>query len=203
MFEQPGMKHSDNLKDDVENLRRWLCRFVPELEMQLDSLGVDNFTNAYNERMEGLTSLSEAGKQKTTSEALAEHLLDTKNPHKTTLAQLGYKEPTATVEGGDDYLIIRFGGLVVQIKFVALGATTATAAGNVYRHAVDCGDWPVKFESLYATTHSLNTTTNCWAGSLRYQDNEHCGSVYIFSAAASTAAGTLVIIGIGGPEYGD
>ena len=75
MFQYPG-SGQDNVKEDVRRLRQWLNQFLPELEHQLSNLGTDNFSTAYNERMEGVTTMTGAGKQKTTSEALAEHLLD-------------------------------------------------------------------------------------------------------------------------------
>ena len=59
MFNYPGSM-PDNVKEGVDELRRWITKFIPELEQQLSNLGADNFSSAYNERLEGLTALSGA-----------------------------------------------------------------------------------------------------------------------------------------------
>ena len=43
MFEYPKTQASENLKEDVQEIRRWLSRFVPELEQQLADISTDNF----------------------------------------------------------------------------------------------------------------------------------------------------------------
>ena len=41
MLELPGLHSQDSLKDEVEQVRRYLARFVPQLEQQLKAIGED------------------------------------------------------------------------------------------------------------------------------------------------------------------
>ena len=196
MFEYPGSRMSDNLYNDVQDIKLWLMRFVPELEQQLDNLGADNFTSAYNERIEGLTTLSEAGKQKTTSDAIAEHLLDTKNPHKVTLGQLGYQPPQVTVEEDDGSLIVRLCGLMIQIKPITIASGTATAEGDVFVQSVAVGDWEREFGALWACWATVSDGP-VWLGKHIDTSTTSAGTLTIYSATAAPGAGSATIIGIG------
>jgi len=196
MLEMPGRKDSGNLKNDFDNLVRWAQRLVPQLEQQMANLGVDNFTTAYNERLEGLTTLTGAVGSKTTAEAVAEHLLDYKNPHKVTLAQLGYQVPQAQVEEKSGSLLITLGGLMIQIKPVEIEAGTATAEGNVFKRTESAGDWEQEFSALYCAMAVINTG-DMWLGSSTDQDETSAGTLTIYTAAAAAGAGTATMIGIG------
>lgn len=195
MFNYPGSM-PDNVKEGVDELRRWITKFIPELEQQLSNLGADNFSSAYNERLEGLTALSGAGQQKTTSEALAEHLLDRNNPHKVTLSQLGYVAPQLKVEEENGSLILTLCGLMIQLKPIVLEAGTATAEGRVYKRTVSAGDWEREFGALYGAVPVIKTGA-AWLGGYEDADEEHAGTLTLYSAEAAAAAGAATMIGIG------
>ena len=201
MFQYPGLRPGDNVKDDVKALRSWLARFLPELEQQLSNLGTDNFSTAYNERLEGLTTMTGAGKAKTTSEAIAEHLLDRNNPHQVTLSQLGYQPQTVAVQALEDGMLVTLCGLIIQTKHVTLEATTAEAAGSVYAQQITLGDWAVPFEALYAEIPVVSGD-GLWAGGITDESNTSAGTLTIYSTAADTS-GTVTLIGIGGPGDGE
>lgn len=195
MFNYPGSM-PDNVKEGVDELRRWITKFIPELEQQLSNLSADNFSSAYNERLEGLTALSGAGQQKTTSEALAEHLLDRSNPHRVTLSQLGYVAPQLNVEEENGSLILTLCGLMIQLKPIVLEAGTGTAVGQVYRREVSAGDWEREFSALYCAFPIL-TAGGAWLGRLSNTDEQHAGSLVVFTAAEMGGAGAATMIGIG------
>lgn len=100
MFNLPGLSSKGTAEQDVQDLRRYLTMLIPQLEQELSNLSTDNFASDYNEILEGLTSAgtikdgSKADTTTTTSQALAAHLQDTKNPHKVTKEQLGITIPT-------------------------------------------------------------------------------------------------------------
>lgn len=199
MFQYPGVRDRENLKENVAELRSWLARFLPELEQQLSNLGTDNFTTAYNERLEGVTQLSGAGTQKTTSEALAEHLLDRKNPHGVSLAQLGFAYKR-TYSGW----VIRLGPLMLEAKTVSTSGTGA-ARGSVYSLDVAMGEWDTAFGELYdvwaqATSDVAMSIwgSNCWGA-----DEESAGTVRIFCPVAAVPDCGVTIYGIGRVKDGD
>ena len=196
MFEYPGSRMGDDLYNDVKDIKSWLNRFVPELEQQLANLGVDNFTSAYNERVEGLTTLSGAPGSKTTAEAVAEHLLDYHNPHKVTLGQLGYAAPEVQAEEKNGSLIITLCGLMIQVKPVTIESGTATAEGNVFKRTVSAGDWEQEFGTLW-TAVAFIMSGDMWLGSRTDADETSAGTLTIYTAAAAAGAGTARIIGIG------
>lgn len=186
----------DDLYKDVEDVKRWLTRFVPELEQQLANLGTDNFTTAYNERVEGLTTLSGAPGSKTTAEAVAEHLLDTNNPHKVTLAQLGYEAPRVRVTEKNGTYILDAVGLIIQVKPVDVSADTATAEGNVFKRTVALGDWEQEFGTIYIAI-AVPYSGNVWLGTRSDASNISAGNATLYSAVAEQTASRIYIIGIG------
>ena len=196
MFEYPGSRMGDDLYNDVKDIKAWLNRFVPELEQQLYNLGTDNFTSAYNERVEGLTTLSGAPGSKTTAEAVAEHLLDYNNPHKVTLGQLGYQEPEVQAASGQGSTILVLCGLMIQIKTVEIDEATAEAEGNVFKQSLDTGDWEAEFLEFYGATAVINTG-DLWLGGIADASTTSAGTLTIYSAAAAAGEGTATIIGIG------
>ena len=196
MFEYPGTQMGDDLYKNVQELRRWLSRFIPELEQQLDNLGVDNFTTAYNERVEGLTTLTGAPGSKTTAEAVAEHLLDRNNPHRVTLNQLGYQAPYVQAQTEDGSTIITLCGMMIQMKPVTISAATETASGSVYKRDVSAGDWEIEFEELYMAQPVI-TDGDLWAGKLTGATETSAGTLTVFSGASASGAGEAKIIGIG------
>lgn len=100
MFNLPGLSSKGTAEQDVADLRKYLTMLIPQLEQELSNLSSDNFASDYNEILEGLQSAetiqdgSKADTTTTTSQALAAHLQNTKNPHKVTKEQLGITNPT-------------------------------------------------------------------------------------------------------------
>ena len=195
MIELPGLNSQGDLKKDLDQVRRYLNRLVPQLEKEIQALQVDGYTSALNERREGLTDLTGAGKATTTAAAVAEHILDTNNPHGVTLRQLGYTEPQAQVYETEDGLVVALGGLVLAARTVPVSGT-GEAAGAVYALTVALGDWPVPFDEIYAMGAQLRDV-NGWAGALTGTDGETCGSVTIYTPAAEAAEGTIQLWAIG------
>jgi hypothetical protein len=196
MFEYPKTQASENLKEDVQEIRRWLSRFVPELEQQLADISTDNFMTDYNERAEGLTQLTGAGAQKTTAGAVAEHLLDRNNPHGVTLSQLGALRVVNTENGQ----VIHLCGLMFQVKKLVISAGEAQAIGNVFYRDVSLGDWDVPFSAIYTEwvdVNSMDQTKDCWLGARRTGGVTGCGRVRLYSAEAAQEAVRVNIYGIG------
>ena len=196
MFEMPGLQSTGDVTKDLDSVRRWLARFVPQLEQILDNLGTDNFTSAYNERLEGLTTLTSAGQQKTTSAAMAEHLLDRNNPHQVTLNQLGYEPPRMQVEEKNGTTILTVSGLMIEIMPVDIEAGTATAEGNVFKRTASLGNWEQEFEALYIAM-AVPYNGDIWLGTRSSADNISAGDVTLYSAAAAQTAAQIYMIGIG------
>lgn len=199
MFQYPGTRPGENLKDDVQQLRQWLAVFLPELEQQLANLGTDNFTTAYNERIEGVTGLTGAAKQSTTAAAVAEHLLDRNNPHNVTLRQLGYQGPQVT-ESEDGTRLITFGGLTMQVRDVPFEATAAEGSSRVYRQEISLGDWAVPFTEILAEGTQLAGMTDGWLGAVSGGDLEHCGTAVLYTPTNSAGEGSIQIWAIGRAE---
>jgi hypothetical protein len=199
MLEMPGRKDSGNLKNDFENLVRWAQRLVPQLEQQMANLGTDNFTSAYNERLEGMTTLTGAPNSKTTAEAVAEHLLDRNNPHHVSLGQLGYEVPQAVVNETTNGGSITLGGIMLQWKTVEVPAGTGTASGQLYYLAGSLGDWDTEFSSLITcwAQQKESSGSNSWIGSIYSQTKTSAGTVKIFRGTESIPACTVTIYGIG------
>lgn len=197
MFQNPGLREQENLKDEVREIRRWLNRFVPELEQQLDNLGADNFTTAYNERLEGITTLSGAGKSKTTSEAVAEHLLDYNNPHRVSLHQLGLALPAFSET--DNGWALTFGGILLQCRIVEVTQHTGTARGNVYASDIALGDWDIEFSELMGTwvQAEAETAAIVWPGVMWGAGRISAGSTRLYCAGSTVPACSLVIYGLG------
>lgn len=200
MFESPGTQMGDDLKRDVQDVKRWLARFVPELEQQLDNISTDNFTSAYNERVEGLRTLSGAPGSKTTADAVAEHLLDYNNPHRVNLSQLGYEVPQAVYTETDHGGNIRLGGLMLQWLDVSIAAGTGDLVyGNVYGRNVSLGNWDVEFGTLYGTWLQQRGSDGSggWFGSNWGASKLSAGTVKNMRGEQSMPASSVRIYGIG------
>jgi len=203
VFDYPGLKSNGDLKDEVEQLRRWLARFVPELERKLEDLGTDNFRTAYNERQEGITPTNGATNQRSTSAAVAEHLLDKNNPHQVTAAQLKNTGSGIISRETDNGWVMNLYGLMIEAKYVLVEAVsgTETAVTGLYTRDVDLGDWDVPFGSLSAAWVRISSEDG-WTGSHWDVDEESCGSVSIYGTRATTAETLVIIYGIGGTNDG-
>ena len=197
MFEYPGSRMSDDLYNDVKDIKAWLNRFVPELEQQMANLGTDNFTTAYNERLEGLTTLTGAAGSKTTADAVAEHLLDYNNPHRVSLSQLGYIAPELKVETKNDSTILTLCGLMIQLKPVSFESATASATGNIYYRSVSGGDWEKEFGELYTAFFVVDSGSRHWPVRLTSKSKTSAGTLIMYCSREDDEAGTATVIGIG------
>lgn len=199
MFELPGLNSNGDVKADVGAIRRYLTRLVPQLEQELANLGTDNFATAYNERIEGLTSVSSAGKSVSTAEAIANHLLDNDNPHKVTAEQLGLGEQLETTQDGA--LIWRSRGWQAVVMAVEVGAGTdePVKSGELWVRDVSLGDWPEPFDGLTWWTVQIIGAADgvSFLGRCGGADEEQAGSARVFRTTSADEDMTLLVMGVG------
>jgi hypothetical protein len=201
MFELPGLNATGDMRQDLSAIRRYLMKLVPQLEQELANLGVDNFTSAYNERLEGLTSITSAGKSVSTPEAIANHLLDTNNPHKVTAAQLGLDEQ---VYVKDEALIWRCRGWQTVLMEVTVPAgEEIQQSGALWYKDAALGDWPEKFYDVNWWYVSVSEAAggNVFLGRCGDADETQAGTARIFRTTETDEAVTLTVLGVG--SYGD
>ena len=202
MFELPGLTSTGDTERDIQAIRRYLTKFVPQLEQELANLGTDNCSTASNERLEGLTSVSQAGKSNSTSEAIANHLMDYSNPHRVTAAQLGITH-AAVMRDGADWVYRHEGRQVCCHVLEAEADGTATKTGPLWYRDVDCGDWPAAFDEITASWAAIvrDEAGISMLGTLSGTDTEACGSVRIWRPAETDEGLTLIVMGVG--TYGE
>ena len=201
MFELPGLNPQDDVKKDLDALRRYLMKFVPQLEQELANLGTDNFTSAYNERLEGLTSVQAAGKSVSTPEAIANHLLDHDNPHRVTAAQVGLGE---TIHGGDGYACVDFNGWRYTLLWITHDAgETETQAGALYYDDISLGDWPVEMGEIFYTTAELvsGESGTVFRGARWGISEESAGTVRVYRPEATDEGYEIFVLGVS--KYGN
>lgn len=196
MLELPGLNSTGNVKTDLDQVRRYLGRLVPQLERALEDLGVDGLTEQLALRTQGLEGASD----QTTSGALAGHLLDKNNPHGVTLDQLG----AVQVEDYERGWLVVICGVGIQCKWLSLDEAAGTAAGGLYTEDADLGDWGRPFTELYYDWCKVRATDlqNVWAGCSAGADEEDAGHVRIFSTEDPVPACVIVKYGIGGISNG-
>lgn len=181
MLELPGMKTTGDPRLDLDNIRRYLSRLVPQLEMELMNAGTDDYQSEYNARAQNIGT----GKSGTTAGALAAHVLDLKNPHNVTLAQLGFSyDKFVSIDITVNGLMIRCGqkqGLQINIQQAQVELDTWEQANQIYHASADLGEWDRQLPLiLYAGATVNNGGTDCWAGSLTGTDAQHIGTVQIY-----------------------
>lgn len=201
MFELPGLNSTGNVKEDLNAVRRYLARFVPQLEQELQALGVDPFASALNERSQGLTALTGAGNQQSTAAAVAEHLLDKNNPHGVTLRQLGYEAPQAQVMYTEEGAVAVLGGLILETRTLEVPAVGEADESGITRQEIDLGDWPVPMDEII-TAGTCLADYDGWAGGISDMDGEHCGTIAVYTTAAENEAGTIAVWALGRQSNG-
>ena len=198
MFELPGLNTSGDVRSDLASVRRYLARLIPQLEQEMQNLGTDNFTSAYNERLEGLVALTGAQAQKTSAEALAEHILDKSNPHAVTLAQLGHEDPVITMAQTGHGWYMTLCGLMIQARYIQLSGEGA-ADGSLYMYGTSLGSWDTAFGTLSGSW--VKYRGDGWMGAVSGATETSAGNIQIWNTAAAISA-TVAVYGIGGVSNG-
>lgn len=210
MLDLPGLMSSGELKQDVEQVRRYLARLVPQLDQALSNLSTDNFTSDYNALVKGVTdeTSANAAEAKTTSEAIARHMRDYENPHHVTLEGLGYTPPHVLTfwETEHGWAAVIGQGLTIQCKKISLEAGTATGYGSCYYRDVVLGDWDVPTEALYGVYISVtapNLSKAGWCGTVSGASETSAGTARMLYAMSDAQAQEITVYGIGGVSDGD
>ena len=167
MLELPGMKTTGNPQADLENIRRYLSRLVPQLEMELLNANQDDYANEYNARAQNLGT----GRSGTTAGALAEHVLDQRNPHKVTLAQLGFSyDKFVTIDPTDKGMVIRAGhkaGLQINLQRVTVQADVWNVVNQIRYIELELGEWERKLPvPMWVGATIASGGMDCWIGSV-------------------------------------
>jgi hypothetical protein len=224
VLELPGLTNTGDNTRDIDAIRRYLARLIPQLEMELMSAQQDKFLDAYNALSQELGTVNGS----TTAGALAQHILDKRNPHGVTLAQLGYNpDNLAAVELTPHGVTIRIGGkrgLQVNVQSVSLeisewihvkqqaqtGEDTAEGRDPVCYADAALGSWEREIPLPYwvGATLSAATDRDCWAGNLSGWGKNDMGTLRIYRLEDIDVPGDLRtipvhIIGLGVYGYGE
>ena len=220
MLELPGMTNTGDDKKDLDAIRRYLGRLVPQLEMELTEARQDGYQNAYNALSQGVGAADTGS----TSGALAEHILARNNPHHVTLAQLGYSaDKFITVTFLAAGLMVRLGekkGLQIVCQDVTMTISEWTQHGGIaYADIESLGDWEYSFSTLYHENVMMQAGTDkdFWPGPMAGNDGESMGGIRIYHECGQDASGTgdgtgtftddrnitMTVIGLGVFGYGD
>ena len=184
MLELPGLTNTGDNTRDIDSIRRYLARLIPQLEMELMSAQQDQYLDAYNALSQELGTVNGS----TTAGALAQHVLDRGNPHKVTLSQLGFSaDDLAKVEILDKGIVLRIGGkrglqINVQTEQIEISewfhveqqgrsdpaAPYWTSTDPVAYADAALGGWEKEIPLPYwvGATLSAATDRDCWTGNL-------------------------------------
>lgn len=197
MFELPGMTNSGDDKQDLDSIRRYLSRLVPQLEMELMSAREDSYQD---ELMRQRTGMGGSNKNATAG-ALAEHVLRKDNPHGVTLAQLGFNlDKAVAVEFTQHGMMARIGdkrGVQLEVQTVDANAQQwSLDSGNIVYAAMPLGDWDRPFEKLFGARAGISAANvnDVWLGGLTGSGGKAIGTVRLFCATDSTPDEHGVII---------
>lgn len=183
MLELPGLTNTGDLRADVDTIRRYLARLIPQLEMELANAEQDDYAEAYNALSQGVGSANKMS----TAGALAAHQLDYANPHRVTAAQLGLdldKLVSITfVNAGAVFKVGAKRGIQVNIQTMRVTVDTWTQHGGVAYADVDLGQWdavlPVPYYIHVLADGGVNR--DYWAGPLTGTgDRKDIGTVRIY-----------------------
>ena len=183
MLELPGLIGGENTREDLEALRRYLGRLIPELEQQLINAQQDNYQEELNKRINQVTGVNNG----TTAGALAEHVRDFSNPHRVTLAQLGFSlSKFLSLERAGNGAVIRIGekrGLQINFQRVAVTITEWTQNGGTGRTEQALGNWAREIPELMAAMPVLQGEgqVDAWAGALKSATGKSMGTLEVFT----------------------
>lgn len=219
MLELPGLIGGENPKEDIEALRRYLGRLIPELEQQLINAQQDSYQDELNKRINQVTGVNNG----TTAGALAEHVRDFSNPHRVTLAQLGFSlGKFLSLERAGNGAVIRIGekrGLQINFQHVLTNITEWTQNGGTGKAEQALGDWSREIPELMAAMPILlgEGQAGVWAGALKGATGESMGTLEVFTdlsvdtSEGASNSGTksktvnfeVIAVGLGVFGYGD
>jgi hypothetical protein len=185
MLELPGLKTTGDSRKDLDAVRRYLARLVPQLEMELQQAQQDGYQDAYTTLAKSLGTVNTG----TTAGALAEHVLRQDNPHKVTLQQLGFSlDNFVTIRTKNSAWIIRIGsdqrGLMVEIldKTVELSRWHQLGGVCYTDPNPDLGPWPEKIPLplWVGVTMRRGMFEDYWSGPMYAWTSEQIGTLRIY-----------------------
>lgn len=218
MLELPGLIGGENTREDLEALRRYLGRLIPELEQQLINAQQDNYQEELNKRINQVTGVNNG----TTAGALAEHVRDFNNPHRVTLSQLGFSmNKFLSLERAGNGAVIRIGekrGLQINFEHVLVTITEWTQNGGTGRAEQALGNWTREIPELMTAMPILlgEGQVGVWAGALKSATGQSMGTLEVFTdlsvdtsegatnsgTRAKTANFQVMMVGLGVFGYG-
>ena len=221
MLELSGLTSSGDLARDVDNIRRYLVRLIPQLEMELANAKTDNYLDAKGRIANGMASGKPEDAQ-TTAQAIAAHMLDKGNPHGVTLAQLGFSfDRAAQVNFTDTGMVFRIGGehgLQINTQKVTVPVAEWTVNGGIAWAEVNLEEWErptgvlsyAQAQILGAQNNASQRVDDVWCGTIRSFTQEQCGLLRLFKRAETEDATdpaerrvTVGIMGVGVYGYGE
>jgi len=221
LLELSGLTSSGDLARDVDNIRRYLVRLVPQLEMELENAKTDNYLDAKGRIANGMAS-GKADDAQTTAQAVAAHMLDKGNPHGVTLAQLGFSfDRAAQVNFTDTGMVFRIGGehgLQINTQRVSVPVNQWTVTGGIAWAEVNLDAWEqragvisfVQAQVLHAQSNSGQRMDDVWCGVIRSYTRDECGTLRLFKYAETQDATeqvdrtvTIGLMAVGVYGYGD
>lgn len=187
MFELPGLNSTGDVARDLDTVRRYLVRLVPQLEMQLEEAKADRYGDAIAMRLNGMAEKKASGVAADGAAALADHILDKNNPHGVTLSQLGLSIDRITQRlTGENGTLIRIGGnrgaeigtQTVRVTVLGENWDPGDALDTV---DIDLGLWDQPFTALYQAVPALTRVTKgtAWLGQYTGWTRQHCGYVRV------------------------
>lgn len=190
MLDLPAMMTTGDAARDLDTIRRYLVRLIPQLEMELAECRADSYGDALARRQNGMAAQRASGEAVTGAEALADHILDRNNPHGVTLAQLGFTtEKLTNVLFTETGVRLRLGGktgleFVTQTFAVKALADSWTREKAAYYQDIDVGEWEEK-PALPVITIPLMTGSDapCWLGQLTGSTRTQAGVIRVFCPA--------------------
>ena len=198
MFELPGMTNSGDDKQDLDSIRRYLSRLVPQLEMELMTAREDSYQDELMRQRTGMGGSNPNG----TAGALAEHVLRKDNPHGVTLAQLGFSlDKAVTVEFTQHGMTARIGdkhGVQLEVQKVDANVQQwQVDSGNIVYAAMALGDWDRPFERIFGARAGISAANvnDVWLSGLTGGSGVRMGTVRLYHATDSEpdAQGTIMV----------
>lgn len=221
MLELSGLTSSGDINRDVDNIRRYLVRLIPQLEMELANAKTDNYLDAKGRITNGMAS-GKADDAQTTAQAIAAHMLDKSNPHGVTLAQLGFSfDRAAQVNYTDTGMVFRIGGehgAQINTQTVTVPVTAWTVTGGIAWAEVNLDRWEqragvisfAQAQVLHAQSNSGQRMDDVWCGAIRSYTRDDCGTLRLFKYAETQDATeqvdrtvTVGLMAVGVYGYGD